>query len=365
MEFQQRSSAFYGWTYHPENITPDVDSVTVTAELKAADLIRTKKFVFKIKQDLTNEEERFRADYELLDYEYLSLHENGAQEIKRSLNFPGILVYGTQVTWSSDQEKYITKSGRVTRPRAGEEDVTVTVSANLQLGQYRETKTFTFTVLADEPFVDPQYMTDEEFFGVYSDGSWTTEGKLNYDYDGLEGIEEAVMAGDYKLAKERLLYYFQNRKSSTVIGSGLQNTSWVDMLMDDFYHMQGAEFYQGQLWPENEWQETYADVKTDYVSAGSTVCYSVRAWYNESSQAEIAGVANANTSLRPKLILTINGVSQTIGAVDSVMIRAGSYMDTSLGEREILQVQNFGDFLAMEQNRLSLNSICRISHLMR
>ena len=236
-------------TYHPENITPDVDSVTVTAELKAADLIRTKKFVFKIKQDLTNEEERFRADYELLDYEYLSLHENGAQEIKRSLNFPGILVYGTQVTWSSDQEKYITKSGRVTRPRAGEEDVTVTVSANLQLGQYRETKTFTFTVLADEPFVDPQYMTDEEFFGVYSDGSWTTEGKLNYDYDGLEGIEEAVMAGDYKLAKERLLYYFQNRKSSTVIGSGLQNTSWVDMLMDDFYHMQGAEFYQGQLWP--------------------------------------------------------------------------------------------------------------------
>ncbi len=61
-------------------------------------------------------------------------------------------------------------------------------------------------------FEDGNRMSDEEFFGKWTDETWEIEPKLDYAYaGGLGYVEEYVKAGDYDNAKESLLHYYKNR----------------------------------------------------------------------------------------------------------------------------------------------------------
>ena len=66
---------------------------------------------------------------------------------------------------------------------------------------------------------DPGDMSDADFFGVWDreNGIWTTESLFAYDlYPGLEPVKEAVMDGDYDLAKEELQAYYSSVKGERV-----------------------------------------------------------------------------------------------------------------------------------------------------
>ncbi|NLB42103.1 MAG: DNRLRE domain-containing protein, partial [Clostridiales bacterium] len=305
----------------------------------------SKTFIFDVIRNVTDKEDCVRLDAERIDYPYISIHENGSKEIIMSLQLIDSGVYGSDITWSSSNDEYLNNSGRVVRPRYDEEDVAITLSATISKDGYSITKDFSFTVLADEKFIDPMFMSDEEFFGVWDGDNWTIEGKWNYSYPGLEPMGEAAKTGDYTSAKERLFEYFKNRKPEDTLQGAARNTGWSNMRIDDFYHLQGSEYYQGETTISNEWQVNYADVKPSYIAPGASATYSIRAWYNEASYAEIARVSSSDASIRPKIELEVNGSLRTFEAIDDLNIRAGDYKNTNLNDYEYLTIQNFGSFL--------------------
>ena len=59
---------------------------------------------------------------------------------------------------------------------------------------------------------DPMQITDEEFFGVWDKEleKWTSKPYFRYDdFADLLPVKEAAMEGDYELAKDELLKYYQ------------------------------------------------------------------------------------------------------------------------------------------------------------
>ncbi len=330
----------------------------------------SKSFTFTLVSGISDDEAAIAKDYDALTAEVVTKYDGGQTSIKRSLNFVTRGAYGSEISWSTSNKDYITSSGRVIRPRFDCENAEVTVTAALTRGNAVRTKSFNLTVLADEEFTAPSdAMPDSEFFGVWNGTDYIVEGKLDYTYPGLEPLGEIVKgigtSGDYTAAKEELLRYFREvRKSKTAISASSQQTGWARMLSDDFYHLQNSQYYQGSGYFTSDWESREFSVKTADLSAGNTVTFSLRSWYNESSIAEIYRTNSADASKRPKLKLIIND-SKTVyvEAEEDANIRAGSYSGTNLNSEMYLKLQTYGDFL--EDNtrhavvRFSLDSIAK------
>ncbi len=64
-----------------------------------------------------------------------------------------------------------------------------------------------------DDYDDPNWVTDEQLFGVWDGSSWTTESLLNYEKysEELGEVEAAVKAGDYQLAKELITEYYRQK----------------------------------------------------------------------------------------------------------------------------------------------------------
>ncbi len=60
---------------------------------------------------------------------------------------------------------------------------------------------------------DPDYMSDEDFFGKYDNGQWTNFGTLDYERIAeLAPVKAAVQQQNYELAKEEWLQYFRDKR---------------------------------------------------------------------------------------------------------------------------------------------------------
>ncbi|MEQ4720391.1 heparinase II/III family protein [Nonomuraea sp. B19D2] len=57
-------------------------------------------------------------------------------------------------------------------------------------------------------------LSDTGFFGRWSNSAWATGPRLDYTLPGLKPVESAVKAGDYTLAKQRLLDYYRARPAT-------------------------------------------------------------------------------------------------------------------------------------------------------
>lgn len=324
-------------------------STTLTATIQSGDSVETKEFQFTVLPVAHGDEAIVDKNLDMLNLLRIAPQDNGQTEIIQSLNLISRGVDGASITWKSSDIAHITHSGRVIRPKYDEENADVTVTATVTCGNVSKSRDFNFTVLKDEPFVDPQAMSDEEFFGVYENGVWTTQGKLDYEYDGLEKVRDAAQkvgtTGDYTEAKEALLDYFRHiRKSSSTISARGSAVGWANMVVDGFFHYAKSVAYQGVAYIPNEWTQVVAAVKTGEIAPGGKVAYSVRAWYNESSYAEIARVSSPDKSIRPKLELVVNGETKYIEAVDDAMIRAGEFKKENYADEEVIRVQNYGEF---------------------
>lgn len=284
------------------------------------------------------------ADANALTLSVIAQYDNGSDQITRSLYLPDKgSVNNSEITWKSSDTRYITNSGHVIRPKYDENNAAVTMTATIGNGTK---KTFNLTVLKDEQFTDPSYISDEEFFG---NGS-SEAGKLDYSLDGLADVKAYAYSGDYAKAKEALLAYFKARPTPFFRDKNLgktRNAAWAEFVLDDFYHMGYAEYYKGDIilgTSENDYSAELSpsEIKNGYLSFG------IRARFNESSYAEIFSSDNADAGLAPRIKVTINGQEKVYTAVKDTYVRFGEYSNTPYGNESVLKVKTFGDFLGDE-----------------
>ena len=339
--------------------TDEVTEVTMTATLTATGADgtpeqTTKNFTFSVAalKELSDAEAVAKVS-EYLTLDVISPLDNASNGIIRSLSLPKYHdLYGCDISWSSSNEAYITESGRVIRPRYDEEDVEVTLTCVISRGECQETKEYTFKVLADQEFVDPEHMTDEEFFGVWDEtaNNWTTVGKFDYENEGLKELEAAVKAvgtgGDYTSAKNALFNYFKNgRNQEAVVGESNVNTLLANATITGFQFIQFGKHCIGEMSFGTEWDYYTADLGLRDITANSTISYSLQAWYNEDTSVEIARSDWEDESKRPHLELTVNGEKKTFVAMEDALIRSGSYAEQNFSDAETLDVWTYGDFL--------------------
>lgn len=324
--------------------------VVVTAHLSIGGLAVDKEFRFKILRNITSEQESVEAEAEAL--EALPWHGEAADAVITSLDLRTEGLYGTKITWSSSNPNVITNSGRVIRPKSDKQNESVTMKATITAGSAKAEKTFDFTVLKDEEYTDPDWISDEDFFGVWNGRRWTQTGKFDYSVSGMEPVETAVKDGDYEKAKVELLTYMKNRNQAPTVNVASRNSGWANMCLAGVYNLQGGTYYEGDgMITSHDYQPVNLEIGKSHVSKGGDSTYSIIARYNEMSEAVIAGVNHPNAALRPKIELVVNNQTRTYDAVDAAMIRAGNYMDTNYSAEEELKVKIFGEFLGDETYR--------------
>lgn len=338
-----------GVVTRPEGVSEN-PLVTVTANIVYGDYITKKSFNFYVLRKLGEDEAYVDADLAYLtfeNYDVFSFDDNDMSAIRTSLNLPSELAYGSEIIWSTSNKNVVTSSGRVTRGRWDEGAKTVTLTATVTYGNCTKTKEFILTVLPDEELLDPKYMSDEEFFGVWNGTEWTQEGKFNYAaYPAMTKIEEAVKAGDYEKAKEALLEYMKTRPESVINKSGgARNADFVDqMMLTGVWHYQGNRYYMGHGKVNNhEYEAVRFPIRTDLLIEGAN-SYRVAAKYNESSSVTIATKEHPNQDYRPKLEIVVNGQPFVYEAEADATIRGGEYSYTNYGSDSEMTVKMFGEF---------------------
>ncbi len=324
--------------------------VVVTARLSIEDVMVEKEFRFRILRSIANDQERVEAEAAML--EALPWYGEPSDAVITSLDLRSEGLYETKISWSSSNSNVITDSGRVIRPRSDGQNETVTMTATITAGGARIEKTFDFTVLKDEEYTDPNWISDEDFFGVWNGRRWTTTGKFDYSINGMSGVEAAVKAGDYTKAREELLAYMKVRNQPETVSTASRNSGWANMCLAGVYNLQGNAYYEGDgIVTAHDYQVVNFNIGKSHISKGGDSTYSIIARYNENSEALIAGVNYPDAALRPKIELVVNGQTRTYDAVDAAMIRAGNYMDTNYAAEEELKIKIFGEFLGDETYR--------------
>ncbi|UBU17850.1 heparinase II/III family protein [Nonomuraea gerenzanensis] len=85
-------------------------------------------------------------------------------------------------------------------------------------------------------------LSDPGFFGTWSGSAWTVGPRLNYALTGLKPVETAVKAGNYTLAKQRLLDYYRARPA--IEAGGFSHTTWpgaIELTADHIWTLGSGE----------------------------------------------------------------------------------------------------------------------------
>ena len=194
------------------------------------------------------------------------------------------------------------------------------------------------SVLANEThaFTDVSSMTDEEFFGVWNNGteSWTNPGKLNYEYSSeLLMIEECVKKANYKGAKKELLSYLQNR--TTGYAPPMPEASYpIDLIIDEVYTNR-VTFIEKELTVPTEYEWIEADVSSllSTVHGGvASICL-----HSRRKEPDAIRIASKESKNKPYVDAVINGKSVQLPVLRDLYIRAEDYENQNFGaENEIL-----------------------------
>ena len=290
----------------------------------------------------------------MADTTYTLLTGSNSNVVSESLYLPVKHENGVTIKWSTSNKKYITDSGRVIRPRNDQFDEQVKLTAAFSYNGESETKEFDFTVLADEPFVDPcnidnnsgEFMTDEEFFGAWDGSQWTTESKFDYNNPDLFKIADAAKEGNYVLAKKELSDYMKNRPVTYTNGRSEGN------IIGETYRILGYHFYliyHGNWDVEGgdeykEYRVPFRDSKVKNYSSMETV--NIYPADNDCAEILIAGHNYPDKSLRPRVEVYVDNELKVFEAIDSVTIRAGQYADTNHGGETETKAKLFGGYLS-------------------
>lgn len=258
----------------------------------------------------------------------LAVMDGGSNRIRHSLNFSPCAFPDISVEFISGDETVITKSGRLIRPK--NEDKTVKITAKISDGAREIIKEFDVTASAEKKFADPNYMSDEEFFGKYSGDKPEIKGKL--DYKKLPLVEKHVKQGNYALAKEELAKHFKNKSYETCeLKHDEFDAGYAEMILNDFHQLQQGYFLGAFNSGENGVKINHSLIKPN-----STMTFSVRAMYNESSAYVLGGT--------PTLIITTDKRTVNCTAAETAEVRAGGKRHSHIGG-EVKKAEMFGEFL--------------------
>ena len=198
-------------------------------------------------------------------------------------------------------------------------------------------ETFTESV-----FEDPGRYSDEDFFGVWENGEWTVESKINYDYDEqLKTVEEAVKNGDYYKAKADLMYYYQNRDIKPQIVTTRDPLSAI-VLSNDIYYSQAPILDIVEVSETPEWHEF--DV-TNAVVIG-TACYTLHMFERDFCEEGEEGIAHFNSiesgEFTPYLEVEQGGKVYNFPSSGDMYIRGGRYSSMNYGKENEILVSEWG-----------------------
>ena len=122
---------------------------------------------------------------------------------------------------------------------------------------------------------DPMQITDEEFFGAWSETaqSWIQKPYFSYGkYSGLSAVEDAVKRGNYAEAKDALLEYYrsvQEERSLTPMSHpGATAVIRTQALEKNVYAVSEQNgLAQGFFNVDNDWEEHRIDVLSSFSAA--------------------------------------------------------------------------------------------------
>lgn len=345
------------WTSDDETaINPQTGAVTraaadktvmLTATVSKGSKSDTKQLTFTVLK-YTEDYAAVLQDSELITPNMLTTED--ADKIKKSLNLPDTGAYGSTITWTSDIPNIISETGRVTRPREGEYNEPVKLTATFTKGAEALSKTFDFTVLADEAYTDPQIISDENFFGVYDKETetWTTKGKFDYNYTNatadLSKVKAAVMDGDYSLAKTELLNYIRARKQEYTMSCSRSVTTANAYAAG----IVGKQTVAGEGTVSGEWGTVEIPIKTSLIDPDTALSLDLISYYDDASVVEIK---SKESGAGPILRLVVNGVTKDFQATDDAYIRLGDYKNTNYGTEDRLYVKMYGSDLSNDTMR--------------
>lgn len=272
------------------------------------------------------------------DWEQLELVSWGKEKLtklKTALILPVCGKLGSKVTWKTSNPGVVTGMGRVLRPSYLEKDANVTLTAVLEYGDASLEKVFHVTVLADEPFTDPQHLTNEVFFR-----------ELDDICPQVRSVKELAQKRHFNAAKAALLDYYRS-KAYPNIAEETCDLGMCYMMANGFSTLQRSDrFYKGEgAACGTDYHSVVLPLQSSGIQDGVTVTYDINAKYNECVGLCIAGSQYPDMAMRPFLeIETENGIKR-YACKDSALLRSGRYKDDILGNPGELYAKTFGTFL--------------------
>jgi len=207
---------------------------------------------------------------------------------------------------------------------------------------------------------DPMQITDEEFFGVWDKDAekWTSKPYFRYDdFADMLPVKEAVMEGDYDLAKDALLAYYQSvaperSEDQTTHPGKVKRMTSLALEKNAYYvnAMNGSiiNFFS----VNNDLQEHRVDVLAAFSQKTVVGIEQVRGFVINSidkfnTEAEIY---SRESEYVPRLELIVNGMPVVYTASKDAMVQGGIYGENNFGSDEIMYVRESGTYLNFNEN---------------
>lgn len=197
---------------------------------------------------------------------------------------------------------------------------------------------------------DPNYITDEAFFGKWdaTQEKWTVSPKLNYaDYPNLAPVERAVKNGDYEDAELMYYNYYVTKEASLNrkkdISTTVKDTITADLLQENY-------MYNGNSGLTPVAVMSFAD-KDEYVSADITdivqskftstteLAFYITATNKDGGLAKIYSADADAEDSTPYLQVKVNGTDLTIYPSADTYVSAGSNKTKNYGTEPWLEAE--------------------------
>lgn len=204
-------------------------------------------------------------------------------------------------------------------------------------------------------YSDPQFITDEQFFGEWdaASGEWIKESLFDYDsYPELRQVEEAAKEGDYSLCKEEILKYYKNvfknfHYSSSSSFNTAENRLSAELAMENLYiNGTGEPIARITLNGERQWYSADAQYSVNYMISGNydKISFMIMDVNKDDFQASFNSKESTETdsegkSTAPYMEVVVNGTKRRYDVTDDTYVKGGENVDTNYGAEECLYAE--------------------------
>ena len=204
---------------------------------------------------------------------------------------------------------------------------------------------------------DPNYLSDEAFFGVWSEGQgeWLSKPVWAYSkWPGLASVEAAAKVGNYEGAKEEFLAYYRTLQYDRIETVDSLTTSMLvrsELLEKNFYAVSALNGFPLQIFNvNNEWQNINLDVTANIRSSAGVQTYRSYMINTIDKQNSDVEFMSRQSQHPPTLTLVVNGLTRVINPIADSYISAGTNSKMNFGKEEILLSQESGIFRQHDEN---------------